>query len=104
MGVSIGTLAGPIIGTTSIPMVPTGTTNSIPPPLSTTTITGPTSTVGAVASATVSMIPTYGTHWYHQFHTTTIINNNNHRTNLNSWSCGFSYSFYDTNYCFISIT
>merc|ERR1712238_119732 len=39
-------------------MVPTGTTNSIPPPLSTTTITGPTSTVGAVASATVSMIPT----------------------------------------------
>merc|ERR1712083_386673 len=50
---------GPIIGTTSIPMVPTGTTNSIPPPLSTTTtITGPTSTVGAVASATVSMIPT----------------------------------------------
>merc|ERR1712008_593931 len=33
-------------------------TNSIPPPLSTTTITGPTSTVGAVASATVSMIPT----------------------------------------------
>merc|ERR1712086_1224258 len=35
-----------------------GTTNSIPPPLSTTTITGPTSTVGAVASATVSMIPT----------------------------------------------
>jgi len=56
--VSIGTLAGPIIGTTSIPMVPTGTTNSIPPPLSTTTITGPTSTVGAVASATVSMIPT----------------------------------------------
>merc|ERR1711935_167541 len=56
--VSIGTLAGPIIGTTSIPMVPTGTTNSIPPPLSTTTITGPTSTIGAVASATVSMIPT----------------------------------------------
>merc|ERR550532_3748355 len=56
--VSIGTLAGPIIGTTSIPMVPTGTTNSIPPPLSTTTITGPTPTVGAVASATVSMIPT----------------------------------------------
>merc|ERR1712008_617460 len=33
-------------------------TNSIPPPLSTTTITGPTSTVGAVASATVSIIPT----------------------------------------------
>merc|ERR1712051_183246 len=56
--VSIGTLAGPIIGTTSIPMVPTGTTNSIPTPLSTTTITGPTPTVGAVASATVSMIPT----------------------------------------------
>merc|ERR1712210_260518 len=56
--VSIGTLAGPIIGTTSIPMVPTGTTNSIPPTLSTTTITGPTPTVGAVASATDSMIPT----------------------------------------------
>merc|ERR1712127_178204 len=52
--VSIGT---GIIGTTSIPMVPTGTTNSIPPPLSTTTITGPTPTVGAAASATVSMIP-----------------------------------------------
>merc|ERR1712051_262971 len=39
-------------------MVPTGTTNSIPPTLSTTTITGPTPTVGAVASATVSTMPT----------------------------------------------
>merc|ERR1712051_790569 len=55
---SMVSIGSGIIGTTSIPMVPTGTTNSIPPTLSTTTITGPTPTVGAVASATVSTIPT----------------------------------------------